>query len=69
MDGLNYVYIGNVPSYPYENTYCPKCGKLAIERRGLYTAGWALDKNNACKSCETPIPIVGKPNGNLIVLQ
>jgi len=68
-NGLNYVYIGNVPSNPYENTYCPKCGKLAIERRGLYTAGWALDKNNACKSCKTPIPIVGKPNGNLIALQ
>ena len=63
------MYIGNVPSNPYENTYCPKCGKLVIERCGLYTTGWALDKNSACQSCKTHIPIVGKPNGNLIALQ
>ena len=23
--GLNYVYIGNVPGHPAENTYCPNC--------------------------------------------
>jgi len=31
-EGLNYVYIGNVPGHPYENTYCPRCGALLIKR-------------------------------------
>jgi pyruvate formate lyase activating enzyme len=30
--GLLYVYIGNVPGHPGENTYCPKCGRVAIGR-------------------------------------
>lgn len=30
--GLRYVYIGNVPGHPGENTYCPNCGRLLIER-------------------------------------
>jgi pyruvate formate lyase activating enzyme len=64
-NGLNYVYIGNVPNSTFDNTYCPKCGKLVIERRGLYTTGWALDKNNACPSCKTPIPVIGKPHGSM----
>ncbi len=34
--GLRYVYIGNVGGHPAENTYCPKCGKIAIERRGYF---------------------------------
>jgi pyruvate formate lyase activating enzyme len=34
-EGLKYVYAGNVPHGDYENTYCPKCGKLLIERHGF----------------------------------
>ena len=32
--GLHYVYAGNRPGYVgrYENTYCPGCGELLIER-------------------------------------
>ena len=30
--GLKYVYLGNVPGHPSENTYCPACGQLLIER-------------------------------------
>jgi len=30
--GLNYVYIGNVPGHPGENTYCPQCQALLIQR-------------------------------------
>jgi len=33
--GLEYVYVGNVPDHPYNNTYCPQCEALLIERRGL----------------------------------
>jgi len=34
--GLNYVYVGNIPGHPGENTYCPKCGKAVIERDGFF---------------------------------
>ncbi len=33
--GLHYVYVGNVYIGGAENTYCPKCGKLLIERMGF----------------------------------
>ncbi|MBI4683150.1 MAG: AmmeMemoRadiSam system radical SAM enzyme [Nitrospirae bacterium] len=32
--GLKYVYEGNVPGEGGENTYCPGCGELLIERFG-----------------------------------
>lgn len=32
--GLKYVYIGNVPGHPQEDTYCPKCKKLLVDRTG-----------------------------------
>jgi pyruvate formate lyase activating enzyme len=32
--GLKYVYIGNVPGHPAENTYCPHCGKPVVRRAG-----------------------------------
>jgi pyruvate formate lyase activating enzyme len=30
--GLLFVYTGNVPGYPGENTYCPKCGRVVVGR-------------------------------------
>ncbi len=32
--GLKFVYVGNVPNHEAENTYCPRDGRLLIERRG-----------------------------------
>ncbi|MEA3369117.1 MAG: AmmeMemoRadiSam system radical SAM enzyme [Candidatus Ratteibacteria bacterium] len=52
--GLKYVYIGNVPGHPAENTYCPKCGKILIERRG-YTVLQNNIKEGCCKFCREPI--------------
>jgi len=34
--GLEYVYLGNVPGHEYENTFCPDCGELLIERTGYH---------------------------------
>jgi len=34
--GLKYVYIGNLTGHAAENTYCPKCKKMLIERRGYF---------------------------------
>ena len=35
-EGLKFVYTGNVPGLEGENTYCPKCGELNIERKGYF---------------------------------
>ncbi len=53
--GLKYVYIGNIPGHPYESTYCPKCGKVLIKRRGYQV----LENNiveGRCKFCGEEIP-------------
>jgi pyruvate formate lyase activating enzyme len=34
--GLRYVYEGNVPGEGGENTYCPNCKELLIQRYGFY---------------------------------
>ncbi len=52
--GIKYVYIGNVSGTPAENTYCPKCKKIVIERRGFSILQNNL-KNGACKFCSTSI--------------
>jgi len=59
-EGLKFVYIGNVPGHPLENTYCPSCGKAVIERYGIEVVGWHLDENFRCNYCKTKIPIKGE---------
>ncbi len=58
-EGLRYVYIGNVPGHPAENTYCPGCGKVLIDRSGYELGTYNLDKNNRCTFCGYQTPIVG----------
>jgi pyruvate formate lyase activating enzyme len=48
--GLNYVYIGNVPSEDGENTFCYKCGNILIKRSGFYVEK-NLIKNSRCPHC------------------
>ena len=55
-EGLEFVYLGNVPGEK-ENTYCPKCGELLIERFGLSATSINL-KGDRCPKCGTKIPIV-----------
>ncbi len=53
--GLEYVYIGNVPGHEGENTFCPKCKRLIIQRTG-FMIGEVKLKNGKCKFCGKPIP-------------
>ncbi|CBE69571.1 MAG: AmmeMemoRadiSam system radical SAM enzyme [Candidatus Methylomirabilis oxygeniifera] len=57
QSGLHYVYVGNLPGRVghYENTYCPSCRTLLIERRG-YTIFKNVLETGACPTCHTPIP-------------
>jgi len=58
-EGLRYVYAGNLPGRvgPFENTHCPSCRALLIERvgytilRDLVTPG-----RGVCPSCSARIP-------------
>jgi pyruvate formate lyase activating enzyme len=54
-EGLHYVYIGNVPGHPAQNTYCPQCEKLLVERVG-FTASQMLIQKGACPYCKHAIP-------------
>jgi len=47
--GLKYVYAGNIPGAYYEDTYCPKCRQLMIDRE-LYSV-MRFDKNGLCRNC------------------
>jgi pyruvate formate lyase activating enzyme len=58
--GLDFVYIGNVPGHPNESTYCPKCGRVLIQRQGLIIAKVDLD-GNRCRGCGQEVNIVGAP--------
>ncbi len=58
-EGLEYVYLGNVPGHKYENTYCPACGVIVVGRFGFDITSWNLDESNKCKSCGNQIPITG----------
>ena len=49
-EGLDYVYIGNIQSKAGQNTYCPECGRLLIERSG-YTILQNRLKEGRCSDC------------------
>jgi pyruvate formate lyase activating enzyme len=53
--GLRYVYVGNVPGDPGENTYCHHCKKLVIERMSYFIKKNCLVRGK-CGSCGTRIP-------------
>lgn len=52
--GLEYVYIGNARTPMGENTICPCCGALLIERRGFQSR--KLFRGGACPDCGEEIP-------------
>lgn len=59
--GVRFAYVGNVPGHAYENTYCPECGELAIERRGYGLVRLRLKRGFRCMKCGQPLPIRGAP--------
>lgn len=48
-EGLKYVYGGNISGSGYENTYCPKCGDLLIERTGFSISSSKMKKDHCAK--------------------
>jgi pyruvate formate lyase activating enzyme len=60
-EGLEYVYVGNVPGHEGENTFCPGCGRLLIERRGFAILRYSVTGDGRCPECHRNILIVGEP--------
>ncbi len=56
--GLNFVYAGNLPGRvnEYENTLCPHCQTVLIERRGYRIASYRLSADGRCPGCSRSVP-------------
>ena len=56
--GLRYVYAGNLPGRvgPWENTFCPSCDELLVERYGYLIRQMKVILAGQCPSCSENIP-------------
>ena len=54
-EGNHFVYIGNVPTHAAENTHCPKCHRVVIERAGFTVRTMEVQKGK-CRFCGEAIP-------------
>jgi pyruvate formate lyase activating enzyme len=57
-NGLRYIYAGNLPGRAgeWENTYCPGCRELLVERRGYRILNYRLTSEGSCFKCAGSIP-------------
>ncbi len=56
--GLRYIYAGNLPGRVgrWENTYCPSCDELLVERYGYIIRQMKVTREGKCPKCATAIP-------------
>ncbi len=56
-EGLHFVYAGNLPGRVgnWENTNCPGCGEVLVERSGYRIRSMRI-RNGACPKCSRQIP-------------
>jgi pyruvate formate lyase activating enzyme len=56
--GLRYIYAGNLPGRVgrWENTYCPSCDELLIERYGYIIKQMKVTRAGLCPNCANSIP-------------
>ncbi len=56
--GLHFVYAGNLPGVVdgAENTYCPGCGQLLVERLGYSVRENRVTAEGRCPQCRRAIP-------------
>ncbi len=52
--GLRYVYTGNVPGDPGEDTFCYDCGELQVDRFGFQITEYRLQEGK-CPRCGSPV--------------
>lgn len=54
-EGVRFVYAGNIPGLEAENTRCPSCSAVLVERTGFQVKRNLL-RSGRCGSCGTEIP-------------
>lgn len=54
--GLNYVYAGNIIEEGLDNTYCPYCNELLIDRIGNIVQNKIV--KNKCPKCEHELAVI-----------
>ncbi len=54
-EGLKFVYIGNILVENAGSTFCPKCGKLLVDRQGYRIRRNLLQETSQCPDCKTEI--------------
>jgi pyruvate formate lyase activating enzyme len=57
-EGLRFVYAGNLPGAvrSWENTYCPGCRALLVERIGYRVLQNRMDVSSRCPECRVTVP-------------
>jgi pyruvate formate lyase activating enzyme len=57
-EGLRFVYAGNLPGAvrSFENTYCPGCRGLLVERLGYRILKNRMDASGRCPECRATVP-------------
>jgi pyruvate formate lyase activating enzyme len=56
--GLKFIYAGNLPGKvgDLENTRCPQCGELLVERWGYYIRCYRITEAGRCPKCSAAVP-------------
>ena len=68
-EGLRFVYAGNAPGRvgSWENTYCPNCRELLVERTGYLIRNYQLTGGGRCPKCRAAISGIWPTGGAAIV--
>jgi len=56
-EGIEYIYLGNIPGSDRENTYCPNCGTLLIKRNGFFILDNKI-RDKKCPKCNFDINLI-----------
>ncbi|MBD3354092.1 MAG: AmmeMemoRadiSam system radical SAM enzyme [Candidatus Lokiarchaeota archaeon] len=59
-EGLKYIYIGNLRASKGNDTFCPNCNNLLIERYGYRIKQVNLTEDNKCPKCGADTQVIGK---------
>lgn len=65
--GILYPYVGNLPGHRYENTYCPNCEELLIERLGYKIKSYRITMDKKCPRCSEAVPVIGSLKSNGVI--
>lgn len=55
-EGLRYVYVGNLPGTGHEDTHCPACGHVVVQRMG-YSVRNTL-QGDRCPQCGERVAVI-----------